>query len=61
MGKREGILVCSGGVTGPDRPWLKEEDKTVNKWKISGAVLQAMNVLLKYLSLPTFFNLYIQY
>lgn len=31
VGKREGILVCSGEVTGPDRPWLKGGDKTVSK------------------------------
>lgn len=42
MGKRERILVCTGGVTGPERPWLRGEDKLLNKWKISGAVLQVV-------------------
>lgn len=34
--------MCMGRVTGPDRPWLKGEDKLLNKWKTSGAVLQVV-------------------
>lgn len=30
--RREGNLVCTGGVTGPDRPCLKGVDKVLNKW-----------------------------
>lgn len=42
MGKRERILVCTGGVAGPDRPWLKGKDKLSNKWKVNGAALQVV-------------------
>lgn len=57
MGKRERILVCSGGATGPDGPWFKGEDKLV-KWKISSAVLQGIDCKwLLNLSHPKIFSL----